>query len=62
MAIKLEAQRQGRELTDDIEVVTRIARNRAELMQRLKEALQAGADDAEVRKLARQACGLEQVQ
>jgi hypothetical protein len=61
MAIRLEAQRrQGRDLTDDdIEVMTRIARDRAELAQRCTAALEAG-DMPEYLKLSRQYFGVEQ--
>jgi hypothetical protein len=62
VAIRLEAAQQGRDLTDDdIEAITRISRDRAALMQRLKAALEAGKE-AEALKLAREACGLEQQQ
>ena len=62
VAIKLEAQRQARDLTDDdIEVITRIARERTALMQRVKAALLAG-DEAEALRLMRQYCGFEQPQ
>jgi hypothetical protein len=43
---------------DDLDVVLKIARNRAALMMRLKEALVKG-DDAASLALAREACGLE---
>jgi hypothetical protein len=58
MAIKsgLESQRP---LTDeDVELLTRIARERAALMQRLKEALRAH-DEKQALALAREACGVE---
>jgi hypothetical protein len=73
---RLEAQRQGRELTDDdIEVITRIARNRAELILNVRNALEAGhhallklvrqygrAEQVQALKLMYQVCGLEQPQ
>jgi hypothetical protein len=62
MAIKLEAQRQGRELTDDdIEVITRNALKRAELMTRTKDALVAG-DTTTALELMYQVFRLGQVQ
>ena len=62
MALKLEAKRQGRELTDDdIDVITRISLQRAELAQRIKAALKAG-DEKQALRLMREYCGLEQTQ
>ena len=62
MAIKLEAQRHGRDFTDDdYEAITRIALNRAELMRRVKDALLAG-DTTTALELMCQIFGLEPVQ
>ena len=59
MAIKLEAKRQGHELTDDeIDTVTRISLQRAKLAQRVKAALEAG-DEKQALRLMREYCGLE---
>jgi hypothetical protein len=58
MAIKLGIESQGRKLTDeDVELATRIARERAALMKRLKGALVAH-DDKQALAIAREACGL----
>jgi hypothetical protein len=62
VAIRLESQRQGRDLTDDdIETITRIARDRAERMQQIKELLQAG-NKAEALRLMEELFGFEQRQ
>jgi hypothetical protein len=62
VAIRLEAERLGRDLTDDdIETYVRIGLDRRELAQRCKDALAAG-DMPEYLKLSRQYFGVEPAQ
>jgi hypothetical protein len=56
--MKTEVKRIGEELTlADVEAITRIAREHAALVRKLKEALIAG-DILGALRLARQVCGL----